>query len=340
MLWDKATSSDTLSAPTLTLGGLGDLTAGSITVSPLIAPPAKITVLSSQGGTADLLVSTGTGTPAGIPVAVNDSVTIAEDSGPSVINVLANDGNAVGGTVTLTTAPRLWSAVLNPDGTVTYTPNANAFGSDSFTYTVTVGATVSNAGNVAVTITPVNEAPVAVNDTATTSVNVARAINVLANDSDPDGAADLAAAVNVTQPTSAGASISVSAGTVTFTAAAAGTYTFTYQAQDSAGAVSANTATVTVTVAGAGTVAITRAQFTRSQGRLRVDGTIAPDAGQSIRVDLISSAGAVLASAGTTTEVAGAWTVDVRGITLPTAATAVKATSSNGTVATSALTFK
>ncbi len=335
-----ATSSDTLLAPPLTLAGFGDLTAGSIAVSPLAAPPAKITVLSFQGGTADLIVTTGTGTPAGIPVAVNDSVTIAEDSGPSIIAVLANDVNAAGGIVTLTSAPRLGTAVLNPDGSVTYTPNLNASGADSFSYTVTVGTVVSNVGNVAITITPVNDAPVAVNDTASTSINVARAISVLANDIDPDGAADLAAAVNVTQPTPAGASVTVAGGTVTFTATIAGTYTFTYQAQDRAGAISANTATVTVTVTGAETEAFTLSQYIRSSSRLRATGTISPDAGQSIRLDIVNAAGTVIGTAGSVVEIAGTWTFDIRPFTLPTGATALKATSSNNTVATLAITFK
>jgi VCBS repeat-containing protein len=334
----KASSSD--GASTLTLGGFGDLTSGAISASPVAAPPAKVTVVSSKGGSADLAVTTGTGAPANVPVAVNDAVTVGEDSGPTAINVLANDGNAAGGTVQLASQPRLGTAAVNADGSVTYTPNPNASGGDSFTYTVTVGSAVSNAGNVAVTISPVNDPPTAVNDTASTSINVALPINVLANDTDPDGATDLAAAVNVTQPTPAGATVTAAGGTVTFTATAAGTYTFTYQAQDKAGATSANAATVTVTVAGAETLALTRAQFTRSQSRLRVDGTISPDGGQQVRLDVVNAAGAVLASAPPITETAGTFTFDLRPFTLPNGATAVKATSSNGSTASLALTFK
>jgi VCBS repeat-containing protein len=337
----SATSSDTLTAPTLTLGGFGDLSGGSITVSPITAPPAKVTVLSGQGGSTDLLVTTGTGTPVGIPIATNDALTIAEDSGPVVIAILGNDANVAGGTVTLSSTPRLGTAVLNPDGTVTYTPNANVNGGDSFTYTVTVGTTVSNIGNVSITITPVNDAPVAVNDLSTTSVGVARAINVLANDLDPDGAADLAAAVNVTQPTPAGASVTVAGGVVTFSATAAGTYSLTYQAQDSAGVVSANVATVTVTVTAAEQMAFSAApQYIRSASRLRVTGTINPAAGQTIRLDIVNAAGTVLATVPSVVEVGGAWAFDLRPLALPNGASAVKATSSNNTVITAALTFK
>src|SRR5204862_6048638 len=74
---------------------------------------------------------------------------------------------------------------------VTYTPAANYYGPDSFTYTISDNGTIAVGHNsqatVNVTVTNVNDAPDAVNDTATvdedSTVNV---INVLANDTDPD----------------------------------------------------------------------------------------------------------------------------------------------------------
>ncbi len=53
-----AWSSDAIAPPTLTLGGFGDLTNGAISLSPLAAPPAKVQVFSSAGGTGELQVST------------------------------------------------------------------------------------------------------------------------------------------------------------------------------------------------------------------------------------------------------------------------------------------
>ena len=126
------------------------------------------------------------------PVAVDDSATTAEDTAVT-INVLANDsdpdGALVPGTVTIAGQPSNGTVVVNADGTVTYTPDANYNGADSFSYTVTDDeGNVSNVATVNLTIDNTQEPPVAVDDSATTAEDTAVTINVLANDSDPDGA--------------------------------------------------------------------------------------------------------------------------------------------------------
>ncbi|NEU06692.1 hypothetical protein GZH53_00050, partial [Flavihumibacter sp. R14] len=68
-------------------------------------------------------------------------------------------------------------------------PNANFNGTDSFTYKVSDGTLESNIATVTLTVTPVNDAPVAVNDTYTTAEETAITITapgILANDSDID----------------------------------------------------------------------------------------------------------------------------------------------------------
>lgn len=273
-------------------------------------------------------------------MAANDGFTVVEDGGAYILGVLDNDSNAAGGTVTLTSATRLGSAVANADGTVTYTPNPNASGTDQFTYTVTVGTAVSNTGTATISITPVNDPPTAVNDSYSAILNVPIQLNVLANDSDPDGAADIVAAVNVTQPTPAGATVSVAGGSVSFTATVAGAYSFTYQAQDAAAATSANTATVTVQVAGGEVLTFTKAEYVVSKSRLKAQGTISPAANQTVTLAFVDSAGTVLGSAGSAVaDAAGAWAVD-QTVARPAGATALRATSSNGTVRTSALALK
>src|SRR5680860_1114528 len=70
--------------------------------------------------------------------------------------------------------------------TVTYTPNPDFNGADSFTYKVSDGS-ASDTATVSVTVSAVNDAPLAVDDSASTDVDTAVSLNVLSNDSDLDG---------------------------------------------------------------------------------------------------------------------------------------------------------
>src|SRR4029453_17563904 len=79
-----------------------------------------------------------------------------------------------------------------------YTPAANYYGSDSFTYTISDGA-LTDTATVSVTVTNVNDAPDAVNDNKTvTEDSGANTVAVLANDKDPD---------NLTAPYNAGLTV-------------------------------------------------------------------------------------------------------------------------------------
>ncbi|HCE1881265.1 tandem-95 repeat protein [Vibrio parahaemolyticus] len=124
------------------------------------------------------------------PVAdiVADKATVVEDT-PTIIKVLGNDTFEGDGKVVSLDAnngPANGTVSVNPDGSVTYTPNDNYHGADSFTYIVTSGG-VSESTTVNVDVTPVNDVPVAKNDTATTQEDTAVTIDVLPNDSDVDG---------------------------------------------------------------------------------------------------------------------------------------------------------
>jgi hypothetical protein len=312
----------------------------------VLVPPSSVFVESSAGGLTEMDVTTSIPAPpaaAGGPVAVSETVTVAEDSGATIISILANDTNVAGGTVTITSAPSFGTAVLNAlTGTVTYTPKLNYNGTDSFTYTVTVGTQVSNFATVSIIVTPVNDAPVAVNDAATTNVNTPIVINVLANDTDPDGVADLFAAVQLSPSTPAGAIISGGAGgLVNFQAAAAGNYTFTYKAQDRALTNSVNTGTVTVTVQSAQTVVFNKALFTVSQSNMNASGTIVPTPVGNPVVTFVftNTAGTVLGAAGTATVTAGKFLLNVN-VALPVGATRLKATTAAGAVTSFAFSVK
>ncbi|WP_373912999.1 tandem-95 repeat protein [Vibrio parahaemolyticus] len=124
------------------------------------------------------------------PVAdiVADKATVVEDT-PTIIKVLGNDtfeGDDKVVSLDTNNGPANGTVSVNPDGSVTYTPNDNYHGADSFTYIVTSGG-VSESTTVNVDVTPVNDAPVAKDDIATTQEDTAVTIDVLPNDSDVDG---------------------------------------------------------------------------------------------------------------------------------------------------------
>jgi VCBS repeat-containing protein len=200
------------------------------------------------------------------PTAVVDEVSTSEDTSTTIdvaVNDVDDDGHV---TVTSVTQPGNGTAVLNSDGTVTYTPNANFYGTDTFSYTITdrsspfhvhgllgllTGKGHTATGTVTVTVDPVNDgAPVANSDTATVDEGDSVVIAVLANDTDPDGNSTLnPASVEVTQP--AHGTVTVNAdGTVTYQSNGdeVTSDSFTYTVRDDLGALS-DTATVTVSIA-------------------------------------------------------------------------------------------
>ena len=89
-------------------------------------------------------------------------------------------------TVTAVTQGANGSAVLNADKTVTYTPGWNFFGTDSFTYTISDG-TLTATATVSISVTDANDPPYAVEDQIILAEDETITINVLANDSDPEG---------------------------------------------------------------------------------------------------------------------------------------------------------
>ncbi|TOG44657.1 tandem-95 repeat protein, partial [Vibrio parahaemolyticus] len=127
-------------------------------------------------------------TVASVADIVADKATVVEDT-PTIINVLSNDTfESTDKVVSLDAdnGPKNGSVIVNNDGTVTYTPDDNYVGKDTFTYVVTSGG-VSESTTVTVNVTPVNDAPVAKDDIATTQEDTAVTIDVLPNDSDVDG---------------------------------------------------------------------------------------------------------------------------------------------------------
>lgn len=176
------------------------------------------------------------------PVAVNDSATTNEDAAVTIA-VLANDTDAENNTLSVSAVTQGAKGGVTISGTsVIYTPNANANGADSFTYTVSDG-TGSATGTVTVTITAVNDAPEAVNDSASTNEDTAVTIAVLDNDTDVEG--NTLSVSAVTQGAKGGVTISGTSVIYTPNANANGTDSFTYTVSDGTGSA---TGTVTVTI--------------------------------------------------------------------------------------------
>jgi VCBS repeat-containing protein len=125
------------------------------------------------------------------PVARNDAYATNEDTPLTITpGVLANDSDADGNPLTalLLTAPSHGTLGFSSDGSFVYTPNANYNGSDSFTYKASDGSANSNVATVSITVNPVDDAPMALNDSVSTGENAPPVhVDVLANDTDSDG---------------------------------------------------------------------------------------------------------------------------------------------------------
>jgi CSLREA domain-containing protein len=118
------------------------------------------------------------------PVAADDSANTNEDT-PVTVNVVANDTDIEGDTLTVSAVTQGANGVVTfAGGAVTYTPNANFNGSDSFTYTVSDGNGGTDAATVDVTVNPVNDpGSVTIDNSAPTQGDT-----LTANVTDADGA--------------------------------------------------------------------------------------------------------------------------------------------------------
>jgi hypothetical protein len=121
------------------------------------------------------------------PTAVNDSASVGEDAGATAVPVLTNDTDIDGGPMTIiskTNGSHGTVAITGGGTGLTYQPNADYCGSDSFTYTLNG----SDSATVSMTVTCVDDPPTAVNDSATVNEDAgATAVPVLNNDTDVDG---------------------------------------------------------------------------------------------------------------------------------------------------------
>ena len=208
-------------------------------------------------GSADSAVATVTINVTAVndgPIAVNDEFTMEEDATLTVDapGILGNDSDIEGDPLatSLVSGPSHGALTLNADGSLSYTPEANFNGADSFTYMVNDGSADSEAATVTINVTAVNDGPVAVNDAYTmdedTTLTLA-APGILGNDTDPDG--DTLSASLVSGPSHGTLTLNAD-GSVSYTPEVNfnGTDSFTYLASD--GSLESAAATVTIDVGG------------------------------------------------------------------------------------------
>ena len=212
--------------------------------------PVKLIVTDDDGAAdEDTTVLTVGNNP---PIA-NDDLATTDEETPVTINVTDNDTDPDGAidpaTVSIVDDPTDGSVGVGANGIVTYTPDTDYHGSDSFTYTVDDNeGTTSNEATVTVTVNDVNDPPVANDDSAETDEDTSVAIAVTANDTDIDGTVDPTTVSITGDPTNGSVSVDAS-GIVSYTPDAEyyGSDTFTYTVKDEDGATS-NEATVTVMI--------------------------------------------------------------------------------------------
>lgn len=121
-----------------------------------------------------------------LPVAVADTLTTPINQ-VAVVNVLANDSDVDGDALIITQAVGSFGSLqIQADQQLVYTPKADFFGTDVVVYSISDGKGGTTSAELTVTVLN-NNAPVLSNDTAATDDRTTLRINVLANDTDPDG---------------------------------------------------------------------------------------------------------------------------------------------------------
>ena len=164
------------------------------------------TVNDGGGASSPATVSIAVASTNDLPTATADTYATNEDTPLTVSapGVLANDTDVDGDALSavLVSGPAHGTLALQPDGAFIYTPAADFFGADAFTYTVNDGGGASSPATVSIAVASTNDLPTATADTYATNEDTPLTVGapgVLANDTDVDG--DALSAVLVTGPT-------------------------------------------------------------------------------------------------------------------------------------------
>lgn len=185
------------------------------------------------------------------PVAFDDSPNVDEGNTLN-IDVLANDSDAESDPLSVfnVTSPSNGSVTLKIDGTIDYTHNGSETVTDSFAYQINDGNGGSDTATVNITVNPINDDPVALDDFARIAHAALVNLNVLVNDSDVDGGP---LTVTISTSPSNGTAVPQGDNTINYTHDGTGTNSdsFVYQVADGNGGF--DTATVTIEILGVNT---------------------------------------------------------------------------------------
>lgn len=171
------------------------------------------TIGDGNGGTATSTVTIQVAAAAPPPTVNGESFTLAEDAAGTDYDVLANDTpNQTGDTLTITQASATsgTATITNNNTRIRYVPNANFNGTDRVVYTVRSSSGGTATGTMTLTVTPVNDAPTAVNDAFTVLSLPNQTVDVLKNDSSID-AGEILTISAVTQPAAGKGTVTISA---------------------------------------------------------------------------------------------------------------------------------
>ncbi|WP_348721801.1 tandem-95 repeat protein, partial [Tenacibaculum sp. 190524A05c] len=208
-----------------------------------------ITDVDGDTDTATVLV-TITPVNDGPPTATDDTATVNEDASTTITVSTNDDIGGDGGDgedYSLTSGPSNGTVTETSDGVFVYTPNADFNGTDSFTYTITDADGDTDTATVVITVSSVDDAPDAVDDTATVNEDASTTITVSTND-DIGGDGGDGEDYSLTSGPSNGTVTETSDGVFVYTPNADfnGTDSFTYTITDADG--DTDTAIVVITV--------------------------------------------------------------------------------------------
>jgi RHS repeat-associated protein len=216
--------------------GDGDLNSAPDTVQVNVvnrAPTGSSAAASTDEDTAVIITLTASDDTSGLSYSIVDGPSHGTLGAISAPNCIAN------------------GAIFNCVEALTYTPDQNYSGSDSFAFKADDGNLDSNVATVSITINSVNDAPVAANDFYNIDEDMplsSAAPGVLGNDNDVDTPAASLTAILVVGPSHTADFTLNSDGSFFYTPAVnfSGTDTFTYKTND--GSLDSNVAMVTITV--------------------------------------------------------------------------------------------